>query len=1205
MDLADAISLPLQRTVSSQSSHSLRSHRSTAAAAASSSSRAHRSRKLVSQPSSSASSIIAPSDKSLTSFPSFSPEPFGHDDDDADADADCYKNGRGRHHDHDHHNHHRLLRPGAYDPEPARRPRRDTSGRRSTIVDSLTWRSSAREALFEDPPVSQTVPGALHRADDEHIERLVARHGAVALVRQIAGDLAQRDAHVAAMRRRADERETALRRIIRDCGLSNLDLETRLRAVEAELRDNNNNNNNNNNNGGGPSRGADDPDGLSDLMSDAMQDVMAENVYGETGPARDNAQTIRASAVSLASTSSNHNVHHPQNLHHHDGGGKGAATSRGWRDYIWGGGTTKKLSLVNGNGSTDTAVLRPHSGSDRRSILNEDFFQPPTHHRARKPATNPSASCLNLAADAGSVRSSSRGSSVYSASRGGETKGSTSLASLALRLVAGGAIASRESETRGRAASSCNGRAASVRADSVASNNTTKSGRAVSVAGGPKALMAMRRSAANVTSAPAGSSMAGSPPGASSAASRPEAYGPVEMDAILPPESQPPTLTHMYHNYPNCEYLTDRYGFIYDQRRKKRQREAAQMVQHIRKGSRTELLGGSGRTDVVPNSASSLSIAAEDLPSPKWSVSSDQGVRPESPGSVEERVSDEGRAVKRWQDYLRIATIPTELLSHTPGISALTVVEAAGTTNDERPQQQQQQQQQPPPSSSSGEAAPRSPAITAPAIAPPAITPPEITPAVITPTQSAGGLLPPPATATAIDSSTSDAKQSCWDHDATGGGTLVKEDAEPVKMLLEQLSDMHDSLQRDKTVRWNDFLRKVRAERRREGEAAIAAAAAAAEARYERPAVILPETRVLDGEMIGISNLGNKGKVGRAKWNEFKSLVLGGIPVAYRAKVWAECSGATTLRVPGYYEDLVSGRSRDDDDDNGGGGGVEEDDPEVVTQIEMDIRRTLTDNIFFRNGPGVGKLNEVLLAYSRRNRDVGYCQGMNLIAANLLLMTPTAEDAFWILASIVERILPAGYYDGSLMSSRADQQVLRHFVGTVLPRLSAHLDALAIELEALTFQWFLSVFTDCLCAEALFRVWDVVLCTNDGSTFLFQVALALLKLNESNLLACDTPAAVYTYINHQMTEHAISIDGLIQASEGLRRVVRREDVEQRREQVMRAERERMAERVAKSGGDGGGRKANNNKPGPCSVDEGGTGRDAGEATLQGQGGEIA
>jgi hypothetical protein len=39
---------------------------------------------------------------------------------------------------------------------------------------------------------------------------------------------------------------------------------------------------------------------------------------------------------------------------------------------------------------------------------------------------------------------------------------------------------------------------------------------------------------------------------------------------------------------------------------------------------------------------------------------------------------------------------------------------------------------------------------------------------------------------------------------------------------------------------------------------------------------------------------------------DFKSLVIGGIPVKYRSKIWAECSGATELSRPGYFEELCS-----------------------------------------------------------------------------------------------------------------------------------------------------------------------------------------------------------------------------------------------------------------------------------------------------------
>jgi hypothetical protein len=76
---------------------------------------------------------------------------------------------------------------------------------------------------------------------------------------------------------------------------------------------------------------------------------------------------------------------------------------------------------------------------------------------------------------------------------------------------------------------------------------------------------------------------------------------------------------------------------------------------------------------------------------------------------------------------------------------------------------------------------------------------------------------------------------------------------------------------------------------------------------------------------------------------------------------------------------------------------------------------------------------------------------------------------------------------------------------------------------------------------------------HDGtsSPFLFQLALALLKLNENAILALDSAAQVYSYINHNMTNHAISIDALIQASEALRVKVKRNEVLERRKAAIK------------------------------------------------------
>ena len=1076
MDM-DAAPVSLQRSGSHQSNASGRSTRSQTVRV--------KPRKYASYMSSSASSI---SDKSLTSFPSFSPE----------SPKD------------------RPLIPRSVDgtANGVRKPS-DTA---PSIVESLTATSAQqnRSALFDDAPLTtSSVPGSIHLANDEHIERLIARNGAVSFVRQIAEDLAQRDAQIASLRRKAENRERALRKIILECGLSNLDLETRLRAIESERKS--------------PTDSINgdiiEEDGLADLMSDAMGGTVAHGEFG----IMDNDATIRAAAKLKALED------------------KPATVQRGWKDYIWGG-TSRKTSRASSiNGDAISALggteRRASAATGRKSVLQNGLFQPP--ESSGSPVRSP-------------MRSPSRASSQLSshvAAPQRDRKPSSGLATLALKLVAGTTMTSRD-DGGGRGRANSTGTTPAGRAASTASAKTTMSARNAPVKPGAKAIPSTRRATGAPMRPQERWDTMGSSPQNTTSSGGADNYGPVEMDTILDPDDQPPTITQFYNNPYNPEFLTDRFGFIYDQRRKKRQREAAEKMQKTKRGSRVEMLSSARSGLSVDISSSDMGFEEE---------------RPDTPTSTEERLED-GKPAKRWQDYLKIATFPTELLSHTPsgGVPAFEVMEGGevprspGITTEERGFL---------PSVSA--AAPQSSVTVVTENA--TISKPdasEPTPASEIPQEDTEPVKILLKQLGELHDSLQQAKTPKWndflrkvraerkrDGEAAAAALaatvdrgnrpiaiieIPQEDTEPVKILLKQLGELHDSLQQAKTPKWNDFLRKVRAERKRDGEAAAAALAATVD-RGNRPIAIMPEATLADGEMIGVAGLGIKGKVGRAKWNEFKALVLGGIPVAYRAKIWAECSGAVTLRIPGYYEDLVT--QKDDDDD-----------PTIVAQIQMDINRTLTDNIFFRKGPGVVKLNEVLLAYSRRNKEVGYCQGMNLITGCLLLIMPTAEDAFWVLTSIIENILPRGYYDHSLLASRADQQVLRQYVTEILPKLSAHLDDLSIELEALTFQWFLSVFTDCLSAEALFRVWDVVFCTNDGSTFLFQVALALLKLNEQQLLQCSTPASTYTYINHQMTNHAISIDGLIHASEGLRKVVKREEVEARRAKAMEAEKDLIKQR---------------------------------------------
>ncbi|KAL6236789.1 hypothetical protein BDW75DRAFT_205715 [Aspergillus navahoensis] len=974
--------------------------------------------------------------------------------------------------------------------------------RRATLAKLTTAgsHSSGRAALFEDSVPIRDFPGALHLADDAHIERLIANNGAVKFVRQFARDLAQRDAEISALRQRADARERELKRMLREASVSNKDIERRLYALENLQKSNEQEN---------------DPaqtvkgSGVGGLMQQAMSDEVGSQFRGSDGDDDDDGDLDTA----VQST-----IRRPFRL---EGDAKPGASSvgseiqnrkrggslRSWQDFIFGSAansrkTSRASSIISelGEDEEDGTRQAPTGNvPNRRKPLDEQLFQQPVEGQP---------------ADSASTHS---------------RKSPRSTSSWTMKLFAGNQNRDESPVDRNRGRPSSTNRErnrgppslpitkhgmTAVAALRRINSNTSIQGSQ----GRPNGSGTAPRSGQLGRRQPASSISQGT--GAEVSAKNPTNLGPVEMDAILPMESRPPTLSPIYNNYLGGDLLTDRFGFIYDQRRKRRQREAS-----ILKNNRLSI---AETLDAFRSDASSDFDGHVNEQGPSAS-DSHRSSGPVSP------IEPEGP--QRWQDYLTVPSAPTELLSHTPSAGPIVSLTTAG---EDAPR-------------SNGVAVDKRGSVSVNANAQPSAS-----------------------TSTIVADRPEFAGSSADEIAALASGG----EQEPVKLLLEQLTELHDWLQRERTVRWNEFLRKVRAERRKEGEAAAAAAAAS-----DRPvkAVDMPEVSLADGEMVGISGLGNKGKVGRAKWREFRNLVLGGIPVALRSKIWSECSGASSMRVPGYYDDLVKGIGGSDPDSS------------VVAQIDMDINRTLTDNVFFRKGPGVAKLKEVLLAYSRRNPEVGYCQGMNLIAGSLLLITPTAEDTFWLLASMIEKILPKHYYDHGLLASRADQVVLRQYISQVLPKLSAHLESLGVELEALTFQWFLSVFTDCLSAEALYRVWDVVLCldvasivtkpapststptsnsspsttrenssaptpspadmdlgSGSGSTFLFQVALALLKLNEHQLLtSCSTPAELYTYINHSMTNHAISIDGLIQASEALRNVVRPEDVVARRAEALR------------------------------------------------------
>eukprot|EP00300_Choanocystis_sp_HF-7_P012221 c17797_g1_i1.p1 GENE.c17797_g1_i1~~c17797_g1_i1.p1 ORF type:complete len:474 (+),score=124.34 c17797_g1_i1:861-2282(+) len=185
---------------------------------------------------------------------------------------------------------------------------------------------------------------------------------------------------------------------------------------------------------------------------------------------------------------------------------------------------------------------------------------------------------------------------------------------------------------------------------------------------------------------------------------------------------------------------------------------------------------------------------------------------------------------------------------------------------------------------------------------------------------------------------------------------------------------------------------------------------------------------------------------------------------------------------------------------------------EAIDQIEKDLHRTLPDDPYFdpsqsqgEGHSGISKLQRVLTAYSWRNADVGYCQSMNKIAAVLLLFM-NEEEAFWVLARLIEHYLK-GYHKDKMLALHVDMRVLSSLMAQCVPKVFAHFQRLQIDIGLVALQWFLCVFVDALPPDCLFRVWDLVFC--EGVIALFRTTIAICKLLQSAILNAQTPGELF------------------------------------------------------------------------------------------------
>ncbi|EPY75205.1 TBC1 domain family member 30 isoform 3 [Camelus ferus] len=160
-----------------------------------------------------------------------------------------------------------------------------------------------------------------------------------------------------------------------------------------------------------------------------------------------------------------------------------------------------------------------------------------------------------------------------------------------------------------------------------------------------------------------------------------------------------------------------------------------------------------------------------------------------------------------------------------------------------------------------------------------------------------------------------------------------------------------------------------------------------------------------------------------------------GIPKEWRRKVWLTLADHYLHSIAIDWDKTMrftfNERSNPDDDSMG-------------IQIVKDLHRTGCSSYCGQEAEQDRVvLKRVLLAYARWNKNVGYCQGFNILAALILEVVEGNEgDALKIMIYLIDKVLPESYFANSLRALSVDMAVFRDLLRLKLPELSQHLDTL-------------------------------------------------------------------------------------------------------------------------------------------------------------------
>lgn len=189
-------------------------------------------------------------------------------------------------------------------------------------------------------------------------------------------------------------------------------------------------------------------------------------------------------------------------------------------------------------------------------------------------------------------------------------------------------------------------------------------------------------------------------------------------------------------------------------------------------------------------------------------------------------------------------------------------------------------------------------------------------------------------------------------------------------------------------------------------------------------------------------------------------------------------------------------------------------------QIKKDLYRSNPNSQvnFFNDKKAIDSLYNILKAFALDDPELGYCQGMNILAATILLISDGNEfETFNLLRFLFKYLELREFFLNGFPKLIMYIFILKEFIKDNMPKLYDKIVQLDIPEETWIFKWLQTLYNIILPTSLTIRLLDCILCF--GLEFLLNYSLALLKIFESKILLSED---INEFLDSCKIEHLIN-----------------------------------------------------------------------------------